>query len=465
MHTLRYAIVLILLLSASVWAAPNSGSGVASRSGGGGSALAAVDASISLIPSVTSGEAPLAVGLTVRISGTSLGKASWFYIVCNDDTGNILPNTGIVTLQSENAYTSTYEADGFCIYESAGSKTARLWYTYRGSLNFTDASIEVTESIGSIDVQLGVTPLTSTETTDFTMVGTVTGEDGNDTVCKFWHDCTNGCTCDAAGIKYDESGTCGADDSGDVAAPGAGAADTGVATYSGHTVVTDGEYTAAVACQRNAQEDTAYVPYTVLPDVIAIESFTADPTTGADPLSGVELEATVSTSCLSTSNITFQFDCLNDTVFEHSSGALAIEDYMDEGGVVTYNTQTDGAFDCANFTPANTYAAALKVDCENATQATATTSVVVKAGTTFSFDASTVPSSGTEPLSNVVVWVHNWDSSGTAATGDITVDAVDCDTGAGDVEGTNYFSNGGVGYNIGDLSGPYNLLTSRLHPE
>jgi hypothetical protein len=452
MRVSRVSIALVFLLAASLIslsseAAPrNKPGGRASEvggsgaGGGGASVKCILEDTITLVAEPTSCEAPCTVDFYIDIQACQIGNIQDYFLFCYDDPAEptILVAQGNRQLEYITSTHATLQIDGVCQYDQAGPySTPQLFYNYR-AWDSAFADVTVTEPTGSISVDLVVEPSLSTETVDLTMTATVTGEDGDETVCKFWHDCANnnppGCTCDAAGIKYDESGTCSNSDDnpGYTAAPGAAPNDTGVAEYTGHTGATDGAFTAAVACSRDGQEAIDFAPYEILPDTINVVGWACTPAQGVVADMGtVECTAEFYTSCDDTGTFDIGFDATDNGGFEEQDLGLNIADYSDEDGLVTWEI-TPYDYGALWAGPgADTFTAEVTIDCENAAQVTRDFDVVVEAAPpTETFWFRTGPSPKTCSEDDCVgrdQWLFAIDGT---ATGDVTNLSLYCGNGA-----------------------------------
>lgn len=324
--------------------------------------------SVDLSAQPSSGTAPLnGVSLTANVSGNSAGSITYKFDCKNDGTW-------------EKIYTTTsniYTAANLCNYPDPGNYTAKV-RVEQGNLSFEGTTAILITSGNSLFVELsaqpssGEAPLNGVSLTA-EVSGTATGP------ITYRFDCADDGSWEKIYTTNSEIYTAA-----------------NLCNYP-----SAGNYTAVVRVERQNLSFQGTAPILVTqpaPKTLFVD-LTANPSSGTEPLNGVDLTATVSGTA--TGPITYKFDCASDGSWEKT---------------ITTSSNPYTAFDLCNYSAEGTYTAKVQATRENLT-AEDTAQIQVEAGAkTLHVSISATPSSGHAPLDNVDLAAE---VSGTA-TGPIT---------------------------------------------
>jgi hypothetical protein len=384
-----------------------AGQATGSSISGGATAGSAMGAparfAFEVVPSATSGTAPLAVSFEIYTYGNP-PQDTYYLITCDDTAPHMLATYQPTPGDPLSSIKHVYNVNGYCLYEEAGTFNPYIglvnWET--GNFAYSQPTITAAEPGGAIDTIVTVDPVNAVEPVDYTITMDAIGQEGYPTDCDLW--------CDCAG----DPGTCGTPD----ATPTPTASP--IVDTTACTAVTEGSYTIQANCTRNGQTDNAKVPVIVDPQVLALGSFVADPATGTDPHADVDLTSILATNCPASVNVRYQSDCVKGSGVDDDSGWISARSYT-AADLCTYDPET----------PPETFTAEVCADCQGGlvAQACADAQILVAEPPTFSFDASVGPTPCEAPCNNVDVSFTNL--SGTA-TGNMTDVYVDCTNNGGD---------------------------------
>lgn len=304
---------------------------------------------ISATPS--SGPAPLNnVDLTATVSGTAAGPITYKF----DCTADGIYDQSITT------ESQTFTAADLCNYSNPGSYTAKV-QVERENLTFEGTTAILALSSADLFVDLsadpssGPAPLNNVDLTAI-VSGTATGN----VTYKF------DCTSDGSFEKV-------------ITTPSTTFTAADLCGYS-----SPGSFTATVQVERGglAFQGTTAILVTNPPTVTV--SLVADPSSGVEPLNGVDLTANVSGTA--TGPIIYKFDCTSDGTFDNTT---------------TTNSNPFTATDLCNYSVAGIFTAKVEI-IRGGISAQSTTQVqVTEAAKTLHVSISAEPSSGHAPLTDV----------------------------------------------------------------
>jgi photosystem II stability/assembly factor-like uncharacterized protein len=296
----------------------------------------------------TTGVAPLNnVSLTSSVGGTATGNIVYKFDCTNNGT---FEHVSSPTSQT------TYTIANICSYDTAGTYTVSVMAERQGINAINTTSISVAQP--TLSVSLVASPDNGTNPLDSDLTASVGGTATGNIVYKF--------DCDSDGTYEFTS------------SPTTQAAYSYLCTYNLPNI-----YTAKAVVERQGLTANNTADITVTQRVLNV-SLSANPNSGIEPLTGVDLTGLISGNA--TGNIVYKFDCTNDGTFEYTSAPTSQESYT--------------ATDVCSYNTTGIYTAKVEVSRQGLT-AINTVVITVAPTPTLNVSLTATPNAGTNPLENV----------------------------------------------------------------